>query len=278
MITWRSKKVKNIFRVQGTGYRVQEGCGENNSMSTHKHRHNHKESGFTLVELSIVIVVIGLIIGAVTAGVSLVKQARVRSVITDSRQYTVAYTAFRLKYDKFPGDMNNATTYFGGATVTTNGNGDRMIENCCTDLDVVAGDPAGYDWSTENSRAWQHLYLSGVLPTAYVGSFLGGTNVDYPKSSYASKNYWSFINNLLDSAGNYYKHNQLGVGPYTVDPFGRIFTSILPVDAFAIDTKLDDGLPRRGHVLSRDGGCGATYDPTSTVACQFGFILGPPAR
>jgi prepilin-type N-terminal cleavage/methylation domain-containing protein len=63
-----------------------------------------KIMGFTLVELSIVIVVIGLIIGVVTAGQSLVRQAQIRSVLNDVNKYKTAWNAFKLQYDALPGD------------------------------------------------------------------------------------------------------------------------------------------------------------------------------
>ena len=77
-----------------------------------------KDLGFTLVELSIVIVIIGLIVGGVTAGQSLVEAAKMQSQISELRKYEVAFNIFKLEYDAIPGDFSQASDYWGGLTVT----------------------------------------------------------------------------------------------------------------------------------------------------------------
>jgi prepilin-type N-terminal cleavage/methylation domain-containing protein len=71
-----------------------------------------KQHGFTLVELSIVIVIIGLIVAGVTAGQSLVAAAKIQSQITELKKYEVAYNIFKLEYNAVPGDMSNAISYW----------------------------------------------------------------------------------------------------------------------------------------------------------------------
>jgi prepilin-type N-terminal cleavage/methylation domain-containing protein len=83
--------------------------------------------GFTLVELAIVIVLIGLIVSAVIAGQTLVKQANLRSAITKMISYIVAANSFKLSYNYFPGDVPNADAY--GWDVNLNGNGDGKIDH-----------------------------------------------------------------------------------------------------------------------------------------------------
>lgn len=74
-----------------------------------------KTKAFTLIELSIVVVIIGLIVAGVVAGQSLVKQAKIRGVIQNWQKYTAAVTAFQLQYNTIPGDMPNASSYWSGA-------------------------------------------------------------------------------------------------------------------------------------------------------------------
>ena len=61
--------------------------------------------GFTLIELSIVLVIVGLLVGGVLVGQDLIRAAKIRSQIGQIEQFTLASQAFRLKYDSKPGDM-----------------------------------------------------------------------------------------------------------------------------------------------------------------------------
>ena len=126
-----------------------------------------KNSGFTLVELSIVIVIIGLIVAGVTAGQSLVAAAKMQSQIADFRKYDVAYKTFKLEYNAIPGDFENAQDYWGGGVQDGDGNG--RISNH-SDL--------AYN-SNENRWFFQHLSEANLLPTKYTNTWELG--LGYPK-------------------------------------------------------------------------------------------------
>src|SRR5271166_3486100 len=67
--------------------------------------YNPKEKGFTLIELSIVLVIIGLIVGAILVGRDMIKAAEIRSTISQEEKYQASVNTFRLKYAALPGDM-----------------------------------------------------------------------------------------------------------------------------------------------------------------------------
>ena len=90
--------------------------------------HAYKASGFSLVELSIVLVILGLLVGGVLTGQSLIRAAELRSVTTEYGKYSTAIRAFKDKYFALPGDMTNAIAFWGPApdcadTATTAGTG-----------------------------------------------------------------------------------------------------------------------------------------------------------
>ena len=87
------------------------------------------KNGFTLLELSIVMVIIGLIIGGITVGQDLIRSAELNSVVTDINKYKTAINTFNLKYNAMPGDMSNATSYWGDQATGTNACPDAAIAN-----------------------------------------------------------------------------------------------------------------------------------------------------
>src|SRR3954471_15989161 len=70
-----------------------------------------KQVGFTLIELSIVLVIIGLVVGGVLVGQDLIKAAQIRSAVSKIEKYNTAVHTFRTKYNALPGDIPNAASY-----------------------------------------------------------------------------------------------------------------------------------------------------------------------
>ena len=89
------------------------------------------EQGFTLVELAVVMIIIGLLIGGILKGQELITNARVTSSISQMEAIGAAYNGFRDQYNALPGDMSTATTRIGtcGAPILAcaNGGGDGSI-------------------------------------------------------------------------------------------------------------------------------------------------------
>ena len=90
----------------------------------------NSQLGFTLIELSIVLVIIGLIVGGVIVGQALIKASEVRAQVSQIEQINSSVNTFKLKYNCLPGDCASATAFFNATTQpeeVTNGNGDGII-------------------------------------------------------------------------------------------------------------------------------------------------------
>ena len=220
-----------------------------------------RHSGFSLVELSIVLVILGLLVGGILAGQSLIRASELRSVTTQHSRFITAIHSFRDKYFALPGDFTKATDFWGTAAncpgnasqgstsaLTCNGNGDGMIMTSAPN-------------SNETYRFWQHLANAGLIE----GTYSGVTGDDSYSLTTASTNSPSGkLNNSLwqiwhvDNSGapayaaymwaiNFRNHFILGGARSASLPRTPIMS---PGEAWNIDTKMDDGRPGRGKVVS----------------------------
>jgi prepilin-type N-terminal cleavage/methylation domain-containing protein len=193
-----------------------------------------KKNAFTLVELSIVLLIIGLIIGGITAGSSLIKQASLKAVIAEVNGFNTAINAFRIQYNFLPGDFNLASQFWIGVQ---NGNGNGTIE---------IGVPNNTT-QDENTLAWQHMTMAGVLPGSYNGvnspAGQGIQGVNIPPSKYKSNAGYFFDNT------NCFNRNYITLGAYNVNnmPFN---TLLVTLDLYNIDKKMDDGAPGTGKIIA----------------------------
>jgi prepilin-type N-terminal cleavage/methylation domain-containing protein len=154
---------------------------------------------FSLIELSIVLVIVGLLAGSIVVGEKLIHAAELRAVASEFHNYQEAIATFKQKYNALPGDMPNATSLWGsdsgGAIVvgtdanckdfyysgvfptaptraTCNGNGNGMIDVGGAGMVAVAG-PVGGGGNKEGYRFWQHLANAGMVAGGYTGRGTG---------------------------------------------------------------------------------------------------------
>ena len=115
-----------------------------------------KSQGFTLIELSIVLVIIGLLVGGVLKGQALIDNAKVKNMANDFRAIQTQIYAYQDKFKALPGDDRAAVDHLGAGAV--NGNGDGVIEGA---YNAASG---------ETFQLWKHLRMAqlatGPLDTA----------------------------------------------------------------------------------------------------------------
>ena len=115
-----------------------------------------KQSGFTLVEIAIVLVIIGLLLGGILKGQEMITQARIKNVINDFNGITAAYASYHDRYRAIPGDDVGAAGRWAGS-VAGDGNGQIAgAYNAAPSNPPVAGE--------ESNLFWWHLRLSGFIP------------------------------------------------------------------------------------------------------------------
>jgi len=236
----------------------------------HPMRHTNSRAGFTLVELAIVLVIIGLIIGGVLVGQDLIKAATIRSTVSDLEKINASANTFRNKYNGLPGDLlaGTATGYNLSNRAGTSGRGDGngLIEGCAANIGNVLG--------CETGLFWVDLSTAGLVTQSYTTATdgaavsLGSSAAFATYLQRAKLRETAYITVTTASSRNFFY-----VGGLTATNASGVYTETPAVstsEAKNIDTKVDDGLPGTGTTVAISGlnisGYGYTIDPGAASA------------
>lgn len=210
-----------------------------------------KQTGFTLIELAIVLVIIGLLLGGVLRGQELINSAKVKNMARDFQNVQVYIYGYQDKFKSLPGDDAAVGTHLTGATpanVGTLGNG------------VIQGN---WDTTTDGDEScvfWQHVRLAGLAPGPTIVSCAAG-NTYQPRNADGGLIGVQSVAGFTDITGM--------TGAYVV-----CSDSILGKFAKQLDITLDDGVGNTGSVRvqvaggAANTGVAAAADSVPHMVCM----------
>jgi prepilin-type N-terminal cleavage/methylation domain-containing protein len=182
-----------------------------------------KQAGFTLVEIAIVLVIIGLLLGGILKGQEMITQAKIKNVIADMSGVSAAMYGYQDRYKALPGDDKNATSRWSSTAPTSGTVGNGIIEGVWT----TAG--------TEAVTFWDHLRRAGFIS--------GSSGAENPFNAVSGKMGVQTGDGAATPAGVLSD----GGTPATLFSSLLLCSGNLPDKiAISVDAQMDDGLGKKG--------------------------------
>jgi prepilin-type N-terminal cleavage/methylation domain-containing protein len=207
----------------------------------------NSQKGFTLVEIAIVLVIIGLLLGGILKGQEMITQAKIKNVIADITGVSAAMYGYQDRYRALPGDDANATRWTSGGGATK-GNGDGVIAGV---YNATGGT------LPESIQFWDHLRRAG---------FVGGQGTDNPFNAVSGKM------GVQTGDGSTPPGGVLGTSGTTEQFTGLILCSANLPDkiAVSVDAQMDDGKGNSGSVRGIKAAGNADLKPTAETYTEDG--------
>jgi prepilin-type N-terminal cleavage/methylation domain-containing protein len=234
--------------------------------------------GFSLVELSIVLVILGLLTGGILAGQSLIRASEIRAAIVEYQRYTTAIHSFRDKYFALPGDFTKAQSFWGVAAVCPGLSGTAAAGVCNGDGDGTI--TRTVSTSNEIFGAWEHLALAGLVEGTYTGNTIDAATANDGATAFGTNIPGSRVKNAGWTI-YYYDPQPISSVTHFDGPYGTFFffgatngtnvssrAAFKPEEAWNIDTKLDDGKPALGLIRTLESQGGLCSDLAASAVAS----------
>jgi len=199
-----------------------------------------RQVGFTLVEIAIVLVIVGLLIGGMLKGQELILNAKLKKIERERTGIATAILTYQDRYRQLPGDDDQASVRFA---MYSDGDNDPAS----ADIDGNSDGALDGDWvaatNSETSNLWKHLRASGLIPG-------GGDDAIQPRNAYGG------VIGVRDGS--------LLISGHVII-FGSIEGSIIKI----LESRLDDGSPESGHIQSDVTGALMDGDAASSAGVTY---------
>ena len=195
-----------------------------------------KQTGFTLIELAIVLVIIGLLLGGVLRGQELINSAKVKNMANDFRSIPVYIYGYQDKYKALPGDDGAAVGHVGSAA---SGNGNGKIEGAWN-----SAAPA-----VESAKFWEHVRLAGLATGSTTIATATATSGFFPTNADGGRIGVSGELPIASLPGAYFMCSAGVLGKY----------------AKQLDLTIDDGTPNGGSLRATTGATFAVTTPETAA-------------
>ncbi len=205
-----------------------------------------KQQGFTLIEIAIVLLIIGLLLGGVMKGQSMINSARVRSIANDLVGIETAWISFQDRYRSLPGDFGSADSHISAEA--KNGNANALVD---TDAEI--------------GGVWQHLSSAGFINGSFDGGASASTDTDCSVATCPSNPFNGFykISHSTNAIGRTAAAHELTTG------------SGIPVAVmYELDLKIDDGKAGTGRLQAFDGSEDCVVDDEWNVIAEAADCAG----
>lgn len=208
-------------------------------------------SGFTLIEVSIVLVIIGLLVSGALVGVDLIKRAEVRSFVAQVEKYQAAVNTFRVKYNGLPGDIAAVSASRFGMQARSGlpgqGDGNNVWEGCSAS---AVGTSTVF--GCETALVWRDLSFSNLIDASFASATDALTEVVpgdrplyFPQLKLGTANY---LTALSINGRNFFFIS--GIASTDSSGVYSLQTNMNALDAYSVDSKLDDGRPTQGKTIA----------------------------
>lgn len=235
-------------------------------------------SGFTLIELAIVLTILALVMGGILVGRDIIKAAQTRITVSQIESYDAAAVAFKQKYNCLPGDCLNAANY--GLSGSCSDIGTSICGNNVVGGTYILGLSGLQYRAKEFIDFWYHLSQSGLIGGNYIGydaavaAGYADVGTAFPATKLSSK-----VGIIPNANGSYLDApnafwTQVGfVLPAGSARTGNPIDLLVPADNYRIDSKMDDGLPDSGKVRLADLSTGHAVTGSYGLARDDGSLL-----